>query len=112
MVVSLFCTSEHGVLIQDSFSTPDQYSTFIGVEVPYHYFIRKVNLFFSLVFVGMATSFMRVKFLLHLGGGVCWGKGEKCDLDRIQVRDLVIVKGVIPFGCSRALECDQEREKV
>ena len=48
MVVSLFCTSEHGVLIQDSFSTPDQYSTFIGVEVPYHYFIRKVNLFSSL----------------------------------------------------------------
>ena len=43
MVVSLFCTSEHGVLIQDSFSTPDQYSTYIGIEVPYHYFIRKVR---------------------------------------------------------------------
>ncbi|KAK7111421.1 intraflagellar transport protein 140 homolog [Littorina saxatilis] len=41
MVVSLFCTSEHGVLIQDSYSTPPDYSTFIGIEVPYHYFIRK-----------------------------------------------------------------------
>lgn len=41
MIVSLFCTSEHGVLIQDSFSTPAQFGTFLGIEVPYHYFIRK-----------------------------------------------------------------------
>ena len=39
-------------------------------------------------------------------------KGKKCDLDRIERRDLVIVKGVIPFECSRALGCDGRREKV
>jgi hypothetical protein len=41
MVVSLFCTSEQGALIQDSFPTPDDLSTFLGIEVPYHYFVRK-----------------------------------------------------------------------
>lgn len=41
MVVSLFCTSEQGALIQDSFPTPEDYSTLLGIEVPYHYFVRK-----------------------------------------------------------------------
>ena len=28
------------------------------------------------------------------------GEGKKCDLDRIEMRDLVIVKGVIPCGAA------------
>ncbi|XP_076446737.1 intraflagellar transport protein 140 homolog [Babylonia areolata] len=41
MVVSLFCTSEQGVLIQDSYSTPQHFTTLMGIEVPYHYFVKK-----------------------------------------------------------------------
>ncbi|XP_071106694.1 intraflagellar transport protein 140 homolog [Haliotis cracherodii] len=41
MVVSLFCTQENGILIQDSFSLPPQVTALMGVEVPYHYFIKR-----------------------------------------------------------------------
>lgn len=43
MVVSLFCTSENGVLIQDSFPMSPQYNTLLGIEVPYLYFVKKVS---------------------------------------------------------------------
>ena len=42
MVVSLFCTQENGILIQDSFPLADEYNCLLGIEVPYHYFVRKV----------------------------------------------------------------------
>ncbi|XP_052768007.1 intraflagellar transport protein 140 homolog [Mya arenaria] len=41
MVVSLFCTPENGILIQDSFPLCDEYERMLGIEVPYHYFVRK-----------------------------------------------------------------------
>ncbi|BFZ17235.1 hypothetical protein BsWGS_20274 [Bradybaena similaris] len=41
MVVSLFCTHENGVLIQDSFSLSANFGQLIGVEVPYYYFTKK-----------------------------------------------------------------------
>lgn len=41
MVVSLFCTPENGILIQDSFTLSDEFSRMLGIEVPYHYFVRK-----------------------------------------------------------------------
>ncbi|XP_060569057.1 intraflagellar transport protein 140 homolog [Ruditapes philippinarum] len=41
MVVSLFCTPENGILIQDSFPLSDDYNCLLGIEVPYHYFVRK-----------------------------------------------------------------------
>ncbi|XP_053388212.1 LOW QUALITY PROTEIN: intraflagellar transport protein 140 homolog, partial [Mercenaria mercenaria] len=41
MVVSLFCTPENGILIQDSFPLNDDYNCLLGIEVPYHYFVRK-----------------------------------------------------------------------
>ncbi|KAK3579473.1 hypothetical protein CHS0354_028282 [Potamilus streckersoni] len=41
MVVSLFCTQENGVLIQDSYALDDKYNCLLGIEVPYHYFVRK-----------------------------------------------------------------------
>ncbi|XP_041362442.1 intraflagellar transport protein 140 homolog [Gigantopelta aegis] len=41
MIVSLFCTPENGVLIQDSFAIPEQYNSLLGVQVPYHYFVKK-----------------------------------------------------------------------
>ena len=49
MVVSLFASSDHGILIQDAFLTPAEFQILIGVEVPYFYFVRKVQtLFFAL----------------------------------------------------------------
>ena len=44
MIVSLFCTQENGILIQDSFPLNDEYNCLLGIEVPYHYFVRKVGL--------------------------------------------------------------------
>ena len=44
MVVSLFCTPENGILIQDSSPLSDEYNCLLGIEVPYHYFVRKVRL--------------------------------------------------------------------
>jgi len=43
MVVSLFCTPENGILIQDSFPLNEEYECLLGIEVPYHYFVRKVS---------------------------------------------------------------------
>ncbi|OWF41021.1 intraflagellar transport protein 140 homolog [Mizuhopecten yessoensis] len=41
MVVSLFCTPENGILIQDSFQMPEQFQALLGIEVPYYYNIKK-----------------------------------------------------------------------
>ncbi|CAL1531559.1 unnamed protein product [Lymnaea stagnalis] len=41
MIISLFCTSENGILIQDSFSMPQQFVRLMGVEVPYYCFTQK-----------------------------------------------------------------------
>ena len=44
MVVSLFCTPENGILIQDSFTLHEEYNCLLGIEVPYYYFVKKVSL--------------------------------------------------------------------
>ncbi|GFS01827.1 intraflagellar transport protein 140 homolog [Elysia marginata] len=41
MVISLFCTPENGILIQDSFPLPPSLSSLMGVEVPYYIFTKK-----------------------------------------------------------------------
>ncbi|KAK7004477.1 intraflagellar transport protein 140 [Biomphalaria glabrata] len=41
MVISLFCTSENGILIQDNFPMPSYFQHMMGVEVPYYYFTLK-----------------------------------------------------------------------
>lgn len=41
MVVSLFVTQDHGVIIQDSFPLSNEYESMFGVDVPYFYFIKK-----------------------------------------------------------------------
>lgn len=43
MVISLFCTSENGILIQDNFPMPSYFQRMMGVEVPYYYFTLKVK---------------------------------------------------------------------
>lgn len=48
MIVSLFCTPENGILIQDSFPLSEDYNCLLGIEVPYHYFVRKVTVIFKL----------------------------------------------------------------
>lgn len=42
-MVSLFCTPENGILIQDSFPLSEEFECLLGIEVPYHYFVRKVS---------------------------------------------------------------------
>lgn len=46
MVVSLFSTPENGILIQDSSPLPEEYQSLLGIEVPYHYFVKKVSNFY------------------------------------------------------------------
>lgn len=43
LVVSLFSTLEHGVVMQDSFALGSANDKLVGVEVPYYYFIKKVR---------------------------------------------------------------------
>ncbi|XP_050392806.2 intraflagellar transport protein 140 homolog [Patella vulgata] len=40
MIVSLFCTPENGLLIQDSFPLSIQHNSLIGIEVPHLYFVQ------------------------------------------------------------------------
>ena len=51
--MSLFCTQENGILIQDSFPLSDEYNCLLGIEVPYHYFVRKVSLFTHYYFLSL-----------------------------------------------------------
>ncbi|GFO12432.1 intraflagellar transport protein 140 homolog, partial [Plakobranchus ocellatus] len=41
MIISLFCTPENGIMIQDSFPQPPTLGSLMGVEVPYHIFTKK-----------------------------------------------------------------------
>ncbi len=43
MVVSLFATPEHGVLIQDSFAMAQAHNRIIGLDSPHFYFMKKVR---------------------------------------------------------------------
>ncbi|XP_072167641.1 intraflagellar transport protein 140 homolog [Diadema setosum] len=43
MVVSLFTTLEHGIVLQDSFRQGVAHDSLLGVHVPYFYFIRKAG---------------------------------------------------------------------
>ncbi|ESO81986.1 hypothetical protein LOTGIDRAFT_223604 [Lottia gigantea] len=43
MIVSLFCTPENGVLIQDSFPMSVQHNKLLGIEVPNLYFAKNVT---------------------------------------------------------------------
>ena len=44
MVVCLFATSENGVVIQDSFAMSPILNRIIGMDTPYFFFMKKVNL--------------------------------------------------------------------
>ncbi|XP_030068388.1 intraflagellar transport protein 140 homolog [Microcaecilia unicolor] len=41
MIMSLFCTQEHGLLLQDSFPRAAAHQALLGIEVPYYYFTKK-----------------------------------------------------------------------
>ncbi|XP_059152845.1 intraflagellar transport protein 140 homolog [Physella acuta] len=41
MIISLFCTPENGILIQDNFSLPPNYVHLMGIEIPYYCFTQK-----------------------------------------------------------------------
>ncbi|XP_077862626.1 intraflagellar transport protein 140 homolog [Saccoglossus kowalevskii] len=41
VIVSLFSTLEHGVMLQDSFPLGATHNSLIGLEVPYFYFVKK-----------------------------------------------------------------------
>jgi len=43
MVVSLFCTTDNGILIQDSFSRPASCESLLALEIPFYYFKKKVG---------------------------------------------------------------------
>ncbi|XP_044289062.1 intraflagellar transport protein 140 homolog isoform X3 [Varanus komodoensis] len=41
LIISFFCTEEHGLLLQDSFLLPSAYQSLLGMEVPHYYFAKK-----------------------------------------------------------------------
>ncbi|XP_070580461.1 intraflagellar transport protein 140 homolog isoform X2 [Ptychodera flava] len=43
VIVSLFSTLEHGVMLQDSFAVSENHNAFMGLEVPYFYFVKKLG---------------------------------------------------------------------
>ena len=55
-VISFFMTSEHGLLIQDTFRPTALSENLLGVEIPYFYFTKKV--------VPLAVSNLSVNLLL------------------------------------------------
>ncbi|ESO09812.1 hypothetical protein HELRODRAFT_92025 [Helobdella robusta] len=61
MVITLFCTSEHGVLVQDHYSRDQHCSKLIAINIPYYYFtINKVGF----IFFFDVISFLRVHLIL------------------------------------------------
>eukprot|EP00079_Xenopus_tropicalis_P029812 XP_012825483.1 PREDICTED: intraflagellar transport protein 140 homolog isoform X1 [Xenopus tropicalis] len=42
LVISLFSTQEHGLLIQESFPRPAALQSLLGIEVPHYYFTKKL----------------------------------------------------------------------
>ncbi|XP_062999141.1 intraflagellar transport protein 140 homolog [Elgaria multicarinata webbii] len=42
LIISFFCTEEHGLLLQDSFPLPSAYQSLLGMEVPHYYFAKKL----------------------------------------------------------------------
>ena len=42
LVVSMFCNSENGLLVYDSYARGEIYSKLISVRIPYHFFVTKV----------------------------------------------------------------------
>ncbi|XP_022095457.1 intraflagellar transport protein 140 homolog isoform X2 [Acanthaster planci] len=43
MIISLFSTLEHGIVLQDGFGLASAYSHLLGLKVPYYFFIRKAG---------------------------------------------------------------------
>ncbi|CAM9937918.1 intraflagellar transport protein 140 homolog isoform X2 [Lampetra fluviatilis] len=43
VVVTLFCSQEHGILLQDSFARAEAHEALLGMQVPYYYFTRKAG---------------------------------------------------------------------
>ncbi|XP_038276119.1 intraflagellar transport protein 140 homolog isoform X2 [Dermochelys coriacea] len=41
LIISFFCTEEHGLLLQESFPLPSTYQALLGIEVPHYYFAKK-----------------------------------------------------------------------
>jgi len=42
IIVSLFATADHSLMIQDTFSLDPGLSQLIALEIPYYYFTKKV----------------------------------------------------------------------
>lgn len=42
-VVTLFCTQEHGLLLQDCYLKPSGLQALLALDVPYYYFSCKVS---------------------------------------------------------------------
>lgn len=55
-VVTLFCTQEHGLLLQDCFTKPSGLQALLAVDVPYYYFSCKVRTEHSVPFVHCVCS--------------------------------------------------------
>lgn len=43
-VVTLFCTQEHGLLLQDCYPKPAGLQALLSLDVPYYYFTCKVRM--------------------------------------------------------------------
>ncbi|XP_033630790.1 intraflagellar transport protein 140 homolog [Asterias rubens] len=43
MIISLFSTLEHGIVLQDNFGLVPAYSHLLGLQVPFYYFIKKAG---------------------------------------------------------------------
>ena len=58
MVVSLFITTENGVLLQDNFPLENTCVRLVTLEIPFYYFMRKVH------FVTLSAT--HLDFILHI----------------------------------------------
>lgn len=63
-VVTLFCTQEHGILLQDCFPLPSGLQALLGVDVPYYCFSCKVRT--------QKTVLLVCCLLRRRGGGSSW----------------------------------------
>lgn len=61
-VVTLFCTQEHGLLLQDCFPKPSGLQALLALDVPYYYFSCKVRTENRLFYMSLLIG----------GGGVGW----------------------------------------
>lgn len=77
-VVTLFCTQEHGLLLQDCYPKPSGLQALLALDVPYYYFSCKVRTENTLFCLCIVSSVEGEGFSYSMRGFLCFLKHIPC----------------------------------